>query len=343
MRLLKKLTDAHGVSSCEEEVADIMEEEFRKRRLIVERDRSGNVYGYRKITRKPVMVAAHMDEIGLMVKYINKEGYIYFIKIGGIDDRVLMNQRMLIKTRKGYVSGVIGIRAPHEPEDMDERKRAIEYGSLFIDVGAKSANDARRLGISIGDTISFYPSFTDLGDVCTSKALDDRAACYVLLKLAEKLPENVVLVGTTQEEVSPRGKGARAAAFLKEPGVFIAIDTSVAGDHPRIKEQVSPIFLGRGPAIVLNEWNVVGNVSDSRLVDIAKMVCKKKKIGYQVDLFEGGATDAASVHNLKGGTATLVIDLPVRYLHSAVEMINKKDIEDTTVLLKGILGEINGL
>jgi putative aminopeptidase FrvX len=342
MQLLCKLTESFGVPGNEQEIAKIMSAEFRKAGYRAEIDRFGNVIarapGCRK---KPVMLGAHMDEIGMLVKFVNEKGFIRFVKVGGIDNRVLVNQRVVIQTEKGPIYGVIGNKPPHmqKAEDM---KSAIDNKSLFIDIGAKNRKDAEKMGVRIGDAVAFDISTKLLnGKLVTGKALDNRVGCYVLLEIARRVKgRNVVLVGTAQEEVSTFGKGAMVAAYNLEPSVFIAVDTSIAGDHPEMSEDEALIQLNKGPAICLVEAGGRGNVADAQLKNISVSVAKKAKVPYQLEVIEGGATDAASVYGERGGIPSIAICVPTRYIHSNVAVCALDDIEKTANYLVKLVEEL---
>ncbi len=334
--LMKELSEADGVSSQETGVAIIMEKEFKKRGLKTKIDEFGNVIAYKKITKNPLILGAHMDEIGLMVKHIDEKGFLRFMKIGGIDDRALMNQQITIRTRKGILPGVIGGKPPHimKPE---ERKNTVDYKSLFIDIGATSAKEAARMGIEIGDTATFSTKFYKLGKkMMTGKALDNRVGCYVLIQLAKGLKDNVVLLGSSQEEVSTFGKGAKTASYTLDPRAFIAVDTTIAGDHPELRPHDAPVYLSKGPCLVLVEAGARGNVAEKNLTKKIIDIAKKEKIKVQMEVFDGGATDAASVHNLKSGIPSIGVCVPARYIHSTVGVVHEGDIENDIKLLKKV-------
>jgi endoglucanase len=338
--LMKRLSEADGVSSQEAEVAKIMEGEFKKRGLKAEVDNFGNVLAYKSVGKNPLILGAHMDEIGLMVKHIDEKGFLRFIKIGGIDDRTLVNQQVLVRTKKGLVPGVIGNKPPHIMRD-EERKSVIDYRSMFIDIGATSGDEAKKMGLEIGDTVTFPTTYKKLGPkMISGKALDNRIGCYVLLQLAEGLRENVILMGTSQEEVSTFGKGAATASYKLEPRAFIAVDTAVAGDHPELKPDDAPVHLGKGPSVLLVEAGARGNVAEKKLAQKVLDVAKKAKIGVQLEVIDGGATDAASVHNIKGGIPSIGICVPTRYIHSTVAVAHEEDIEQDIKLLKKLTEEI---
>ena len=331
MQLLAKLTESFGVPGHEGEIAKIMADEFKKAGYRVDIDRFGNVLARSPSARKkPLMLGAHMDEIGMLVKFINDKGFIRFVKMGGIDNRVLVNQRVVIQAESGPIYGVIGNKPPHmqKAEDM---KMAIDNKSLFVDIGAKNRKEAEKMGVRIGDPVAFDLPMKVLNKkLVTGKALDNRVGCYVLLEIARRLKgRNVVLVGTAQEEVSTFGKGAMIAAYNLEPSAFIAVDTSIAGDHPEMTEDEALIQLYKGPAICLVEAGGRGNVADTKLKDDCVSVAKKAKIPYQLEVIEGGATDAASVYGERGGIPSIAICVPTRYIHSNVAVCAIDDIEKT--------------
>ena len=218
--LLKKIMEAAGIPGYEGEIAKIMQSELKKSCDEVEIDNFGNVIARKGKGKKKIMIAAHMDEVGFMVKHITKEGYINFIKIGGIDDRVLPAQRVIIKARKGDCFGVIGTKPPHLQKD-EERKHPLKYEDMFIDIGCKNKEEAEKK-IEIGDVIIFEPNSGVLnGKLCYGKAVDDRIGCFALIKIMEKLKNaagaEVYAVATGQEEVGL--KGARTSAFKIDPGL----------------------------------------------------------------------------------------------------------------------------
>ncbi len=333
---MKALSEADGISSQEDEVAGLLSEVFRSNGLTVERDSFGNVLAYKSIKNTPVVYAAHMDEIGFMVKHIDKKGFIKFIKIGGIDDRLLLDQPVRLLTPKGKVDGVIGFKPPHitKPE---ERKSVVDYRQLFIDVGATSDKEVREMGISVGTGAVFASQFKRLGNNrIMGKALDDRIGCYILTELAKDLPENVVLMGTTQEEVSTFGKGAMVGSYKLNPKFFIAVDTTTAGDHPGVSESDAPVSLDKGPVVVLAEAGGRGNIADKTLLSKVLEVSDRENIDVQVEVMEGGATDAASVHNIKEGVPSISISVPTRYIHSSAAVASVKDIDSSIQLFKAL-------
>ena len=342
MEMICKLTESFGLPGHEDEIARLMVAEFRKIGYKTEIDRFGNVVARSPAAKKaPLMLGAHMDEIGLLVKFINDKGFLRFVKMGGIDNRILVNQRVVISTGKGKIYGVIGNKPPHmqKSEDM---KVAIDNKSMFIDIGAKNKKDAEKMGVKIGDPV-FFDIATKLlnNKLVTGKAIDNRIGCYVLLEVAKKVKgKNVVLVGTTQEEVSTFGKGAMIAAYNLQPASFIAVDTSIAGDHPEMSEDEALIQIGKGPAICIVEAGGRGNVADSQLTKACLSVAKKAKVPYQLEVIEGGATDAASVYGERGGIPSIAICVPTRYIHSNVAVCSLDDVDRTTGYIVKLVEEL---
>jgi len=338
--LMRRLSEADGISSQESEIALIMETEFKRQGLKTEIDGFGNVIAYKSLGKNPLIVAAHTDEIGLMVKFIDQKGFLRFIKMGGIDDRTLLNQQVTVIGSKGPLPGVIGSKPPHIMKE-EERKTTIEHQSMFIDIGASDAEEAKKMGVEIGDVVGFPARFRRMGKkMMCGKAMDNRLGCYVLLQLAKGLKDNIVLIGTSQEEVSTFGKGAMTASYRMEPRAFIAVDTTVAGDHPELKPEDAPIFIGKGPAIALIEASGRGNVAEKHIVEKTLEIARKAKVEYQLEVVDGGATDAASVHNVRGGIPSIAICIPTRYIHSTVGVASEDDVESELKLVSKMMEEL---
>jgi endoglucanase len=333
MELLERLCRAGGISGFEDEVMGIMTGEFKKAGCEVIQDNFGNVIAKKGRGKTSIMLAAHMDEVGLMVKYINKEGYINFVKVGGIDDRVLLSQVVRIKTKRGIVTGVIGMKPPHLQKEK-EGKEVIKHEDMFIDIGAKDKKEAQKL-VDIGDPVTFSPVFEKLNKKTTcGKALDNRLGCYSLIRVMQNLPKvnaEIYAVGTAQEEVGL--KGARVAAFKINPDYCIAVDITLAGDTPQIKESESSLKLGKGPAITIMEASGRGVVTHPIVKEALIKAASKNKIPYQIDVLEGGMTDAAIVHMTREGIPSGVVSIPIRYTHGPVGIFNEDDLENTIKLV----------
>lgn len=331
--LLKKILEAAGVSGYEKEIAKIMHDELKKSCDDVQIDNFGNVLAKKGLSagvkgkgKKKIMIAAHMDEIGLMVKHITKEGYINFIKVGGIDDRILPAQRVVIKSKKGDCPGVIGTKPPHLQKEED-KKHPLKYEDMFIDIGCSSREEAAKRA-EVGDIVIFEPNAGVLnGKLYYGKAVDDRIGCYALIKIMEKVKADaeVYAAATGQEEVGL--KGARTAAFNISPDYAIAIDTTIAGDTPQITERESSLKLGNGVAITIIEASGRGVIVNEKIKDLLIDTAKKNKIKYQIDVLEGGMTDGAIIYMNKEGVPTGVLSIPTRYIHSPTGVFSMDDLD----------------
>ena len=329
--LLKRIIEAAGISGYEKEIAHIMCNELKKSCDEVKVDSFGNVIARKGRGKKKIMLAAHMDEIGFMVKHITKEGYIHFIKVGGIDDRVLPAQRVVIKAKKGDCVGVIGTKPPYLQKDED-KKQPLKYEDMFIDIGCSSIEEAKKR-VEVGDVAIFEPNSGVLnGKLYYGKAVDDRIGCYALIKIMEKLKVDaeIYAVATGQEEVGL--KGARTAAFNVSPDYAIVIDTTIAGDTPLITERESSLKLGEGVAITIIEASGRGVIVNEKIKDLLMDTARKNKIKYQVDVIDGGVTDGAMIYMNKEGVPTGVLSIPTRYIHSPTGVFHIDDLDSAAKL-----------
>ncbi len=336
VELLKKFSEAPGVTGFEYGMPELIKSELKGSVDRIWEDKFGNLYAEKGRGEKTLMVTAHSDEIGLIVKHIDDKGFIRFAKLGGIADHVLLAQRVLIHGMRRRLPGVIGYKAFHVMKE-EERRQLVTYDKMFIDTGA-TKEQLESYGIRIGTPITFDRKLTELENgLIVGKAIDDRAGCYVLVEaLKQTNPINrVVGVFTVQEEIGLRGATMSANAI--KPDVGIAIDTTIAGDHPDISEQDATIKIGRGPAIVVADGrrdSLGGGLIANPLVRGWMMeIAEKSGIAFQLEVFEGGTTDAAATQLAQAGIPSAVISIPSRYAHSSSEIISKKDLEDGIKLL----------
>jgi endoglucanase len=341
---LKELSTAEGISGREDRIRTIMERELKKYCDEVYTDKFGNLIAKKGNKGPKIMLAAHMDEIGLMVKYIDDKGFLKFTKIGGINDQMLLNQKVIVHTDKGDIVGVLGSKPPHKMKES-ERNKLIKYEDMFIDIGAKDREDAQNMGVEIGSWISFKSDFDELGNNRIScKAFDDRAGCAVLLEVAKELSEmelncQIYFVGTVQEEVGL--KGARTSAFGINPDVALALDVTICGDHPGIKMEDAPVELGKGPVVGIVDASGRGLITHPKVLDMIKEVSKKYNISVQYEVGEGGTTDATAIHLTREGIPTGVISVPSRYIHTPVEVIDISDLDETVKLVSSCIKELD--
>lgn len=340
--LLVQLTAIPGVSGFEAPVARFLAETLRGCADELSVDTMGNLYAVRHGGRggPKVMVAAHSDEIGLIVKSIEKSGFIRFDKIGGMVDPLLVGRMVTIR---GHL-GIIGVKAGHL-QSAKERTEVRPHTDLYIDVGEESAEGVARLGIRIGDPIeqrSDLTFFAD-GDRFAGKAVDDRLGCAVLVALFESLAGvefSGTLVGavTVQEEVGLRG--ATVAAYRVNPCLAIALDTMPCGDTPDVSfARELPVAIGGGPAFQVMSGGTGGkgilvNPGVRRLLE---ETAQAAGVRYQVTTFTGGNTDATAMHLVREGIPCGVIALPRRYSHSPVEMGDIKDAMGAWRVLRGLV------
>jgi len=329
---LEKLSNACGVTGREEQVRNLLIKMLKPYTDQVIVDKLENVTALKKGKKNApkVMLAAHMDEIGLMIKTISKEGFLQFTKMGGIDDRILNAQKVLVYTKNGPLDGIIGSKPPHIQKE-EERKKIITYDELFIDIGAESKEDVAKMGVKVGDPVGFDSKYAKIGkDTVIGKAFDDRVGCAVMveiMKLLEKTDCTVYAVGTVQEEIGLRG--AATAAFGIEPDIGIALDVTVAGDVPGVREFDTTVKMGKGPAITVTDS---GLITHPKVLRLLLDTAEENKIPYQLETGLMGSTDAARIAMTRQGVPSGTISIATRYIHSPVGMLSLKDAEHSAKL-----------
>lgn len=331
--LLKKLSDAHGLSGFEGNIKTIIRKELDGYVDEITEDRLGNLIAIKKGSDFSVMIASHMDEIGLMVQYIDDKGFIKFVGIGGWFNPTLHTQRVVLHGTKGPVPGVIGSKPPHvmTPED---RKKEIKMEDLFIDIGASSAEEAAGLGIEIGTPVTIEQELIKLANNrVTGKALDNRVGVLVLIETLRRMKTSMTIyaVFTVQEEIGL--KGAKVSAFALNPDVAIATDVTIPGDHPGVSKKEASPEMGKGPVLVIASASGRGLLADNRLITWLRSAGDKMKIPYQLEVGDGGNTDASIINLVRNGIPSIPLSVPSRYIHSPVEVVDLKDVESTIDLL----------
>jgi putative aminopeptidase FrvX len=340
VEVLEQLSNANGVTGKEDDVRNLMKEYLKSYVDQVREDKLGNLIAFKegKKDAPTVMIAAHMDEVGLMVKNIKKKGFLQFTKVGGIDDRVLLGQKVLVHTDRGPLAGVVGSKPVHIQNEA-EKKKVIEADKLFIDIGAKDKESANKMGAQVGDVISFDTKFVQLSkNVVLGKAFDDRVGCTVIVETMKRLQNvdcNIYAVGTIQEEVGLRG--ATIAAFQVEPDLAIALDVTISGDTPGVGEGEAPAKIGAGPVLTVADAGLITHPKVLRLlIDSAK----ENKIPYQLETGIKGATDAARIALSREGVPSGVVSTPARYIHSPAAILNLDDAEKVLQLLVSTLNRV---
>lgn len=339
MKYLKQLSETPGIPGQESKIRDIIREELGPYVEEIETDVLGNLICIRKGTGEGprVLVAAHMDEIGFMVRAIEEEsGFLRIEPVGGFDPRLLLAQRVFVHGQEGTYPGVIGTKPIHLLEKEDTKK-VPEIKDLFVDVGM--AKDRVKDSISIGDPITLQQNFTELGDLVTGKALDDRVGIYTAIeaikKVNSKYPQHradIVFVGTTQEEIGL--KGATVSGYTVEPDIAVAVDVTVALDIPDVEERDTVTTLGDGVGIKIKDSS---SISNPKLVRKLKEIGDNNSIPYQMEILPRGGTDAGAIQLSKSGVAAITLSVPTRYVHSVVESAAKSDIQAGIDLLAEFL------
>jgi len=334
-QLLKTLTEAHGVPGYEAPIRGIIKE-YLEPLGVISQDKIGSVICKKsgENNNPKVMLAGHMDEIGFMVKHITKEGFLYFIPLGGWFDQVLLGQRVIIKTRNKDIVGIIGAKPPHLLLE-EERGKVIKKTEMYIDIGAGSRDEVVKAGVRLGDPIIPKADFQILDNNKTymSKAFDDRLGTAIIIKGLEELqnrvhPNTVFGVATVQEEVGLRG--AVTSVHAVDPDLAIILESDIAGDVPGIKDSESSIKLGAGPTILLYDARMIPNLL---LRDFVLDIADELDIPIQLSTITRGATDGGAIHLHKTGVPTLVLGVPARHIHSDSSIIHRDDFDRAVSLL----------
>lgn len=329
MDLLEDLLNVFGVSGSEGSVRNIIIKNMKKYVDDIHIDKSGNVIAHKKGKQPKVMLAAHMDEVGIIVKNIDPQGRIYFSVIGDIDPLALICQRVIIETRKGLVYGVVTMDDMSNAFDIDNKPKLED---LFVDIGL-TQKELAKMRIETGDYIYFKRKKISLGskNILSGKALDDRIGCYILLELAKKLRKiknEVYLTFTVQEEVGLYG--AKTSAYTIDPDWAIAVDATNSDDFA----QDATIKIGRGPCITIKDAEMIG---DHAINSHIMKLCKKNNIPLQLDVSDVGTTDALSIAISRKGVPATALTVPVRNLHTTIGIVDRRDINHAIKLLELLL------
>ena len=322
MELLKKLTLSASPSGRENAVREIISEQLNGFCDESYTDALGNLICHKKGEGKKLMICAHMDEIGFMITYIDDAGFLRFAPIGGIAKHNTIN------TPVEFINGVKGKISYQNKENPS----SINFDKMYIDIGASEKSEAESK-VQIGDMAVYSGCFEIMGDKVMSKSLDDRSGCWAVIRALQNLKESnndIYAVFTAQEEVGLRG--AKTAANLINPDIAIAVDVSNVGDTPESNEL--NLKLGYGPGIKLKDASfIIHETVKALLLECAK----KGDVPYQLEAANTGGTDVGAIHLSGGGIASGTISIPTRYIHSASEVIDRRDLENTVLLLQKVL------
>ncbi len=327
---LRTLCALPGVSSFEDEVRDYIRNRVAPYADSLRVDAMGNLIVFKKgakSTGNKLMLCAHMDEVGLIVRDITDEGYLKFSCVGGIDRRVLLGKQVMVGTNK--VPGIIGLKAIHMTTP-EERKKVPPLTDYYIDIGAADQEQAQKL-VELGDCCVFAGDVVEFGGgMLKAKAIDDRVGCAVLVKLLEEeLPMDCTFVFTVQEEVGTRG--AFGAAFSVTPEIAVVFEGTTAADNPALEEHTQVCWPGRGPVL---SWMDGSAVYDRELFELLRGLAEANRVPWQMKHYLSGGTDAGAIQRTKAGVRVTGISAAVRYLHAPSSVASISDMEHMLTLAR---------
>ena len=341
---LKRYSEACGVSGFEGPIKKVLLERL-SGMAEVSYDKLGSLVFTKEAAKAKapkVMLASHMDEVGFMVKYITKEGYLKFVCLGGWWEQVMLSQRVIVHGRKGDLVGVIGSTPPHVLS-AEERTKVAQKKNMYIDIGAYSEEEVREMGVYEGCPVTPDVKMAQMGDGKTlvGKAWDNRIGCAVMADVMENVhnnptPNTVYGVATVQEEVGLRG--AQTSAAMLQPDVAFIIDTCVAGGTPGVSDEVAPAKIGEGIAISIFDATMIPCTA---LRDFAFETAKELGLKTQISISEGGGTDGGRIHLVGPGVLTLGFSIPTRYIHSHQSVIHMDDYLDCVKLITAMLEKLD--
>ncbi|MFX0184035.1 MAG: M42 family metallopeptidase [Candidatus Hodarchaeota archaeon] len=357
---LEKMSNAFGPSGHEIEVAKIVKEYVNKFADEVSQDRTGSLIFKIGNSGPKIMLAGHIDEIGMIITGINKEGYLSFHQIGRWWDQSLLTQRVLVRTKKGDIHRGIISAPPPLVLDPEARKKVVTKDKMFIDVGCKSKKEVENLGIQIGDPVVPDSKFellertqiekNDKGEekkkdviLAVGKAFDDRIGAFIAAEVMKRLkeeniphPNQLYGVATVQEEIGLRG--ARTSAQMIQPDVGFALEVDISGDVPGVSKLKAPSEMSKGVSIVAGDASMIPN---PRLRHFVIDIAKELKIDYQNSIVMGGGTDAGVIHITGSGCPSLVLSVPTRHIHSHNGILDLGDVEKAINLLIEVIKKLD--
>lgn len=333
--LLKELCLADGISGDEKAVRELITDKI-KDFCEYHTDNLGNLICFRKGRKTParkLMICAHMDEVGMIVTGIQPDGTLLFGAVGGIDPSVIIGRQVRVGANK--IHGVAGSAAVHNLS-KEQREKAPEISSMYIDIGAADKEDAEKY-VSPGDCIYFSSEFTELGgDRLKSKAIDDRAGCAMMIEMIRSEPEyDTYFVFNVQEEIGLRG--SRVSAYSVNPDFAVVLEATTAADIDGVSGAKRVCSLGNGPVVSFMDRSTV---YDKELYALAFDIAAEEKIPCQTKTMIAGGNDAGAIHLSRGGVRTIAVSVPCRYLHSPSCVIQWSDLENSLELVKKLTKRI---
>tara|TARA_B100001750_G_C15494826_1_gene593490 strand:- start:285 stop:1325 length:1041 start_codon:yes stop_codon:yes gene_type:complete len=337
LKLLSKICETPGVPGYEKKIRNEILKEIKDHVDDFYIDNIGNLVTKIKGKKnKKVMVAAHMDEIGFITTHIEKNGFIRFHTLGGFDPKTLTAQRVIVHGKKNIL-GVMGTKPIHVMS-LEEKKTPPKISDFFIDTGMSKKEVDKN--ISIGDTITRKCNLIEMGDCVSCKSLDNRISVFILIEVLKKIknpPYDFYGVFTVQEEVGLRG--AMTSTLDISPDFGFGLDTTIAFDVPGAQDYQKITELGKGVAVKVMDSSTI---CDYRMIKYMKKTAQKFKIKFQKEILTAGGTDTAGLQRMTpGGSIAGALSIPTRHIHSHVEMVNKKDVQETIKLLEYCIKEID--
>jgi len=339
--LLKRLCETPGISSREERLRKVVIEELKPLTDTLEADVMGNLIGFKKgaLDGPRVMIAAHLDEIGFLVKHIDDRGFIRLQPVGGWDARVMVAQRVMVHGFAGQsLRGTLMPAAkPIHLLTPEEANKPPKIEEFYVDLGLPG--EKVKALVEPGDMVTMDRTTERVGDTVISKSLDNRLSVFVMIEALRRIQStpvraNLLAVATTQEEVGLRG--AQTAAYTLQPDIGIALDVTLANDFPGPSDHEQVTRLGNGAAIKISDSSLLCH---PKLVRHFRDVAEKKGIKYQLEILPRGGTDAGGIQRSRGGVPSFTLSVPTRYVHTVNEMAHVEDIEAAIALLAAYLEE----
>ncbi len=336
LTLLERLCTARGISGSEDSVRNIILEEIKPYATSAEVSPLGNLIVFKKGEKRPktkLMLNAHMDEVGMMVTYITKDGLLKFDTVGGIDRRVLCGKAVTVG---GGISGVIGAKPIHLLEE-EEKGKSVPLKDLYIDIGAKDKDEAEQYAAP-GDAVTFDSIFNTEHGMIKSRALDDRAGCAILIDMIQHdLEYDMTFVFAVQEEIGLRG--SKTAAYAVNPQAAIVVESTTAADVAGVEKDRQVCRVGEGAVISFMDRHTI---YDKEYYRMAFSAAETAGVKCQAKQAVAGGNDAGAIHVSRGGVRTIAVSLPCRYLHSAVGMISQEDLIAAQKLISTLAVKIAG-
>jgi len=327
------------VSGFEDDIREFIKEKIEAMSLETSEDNLGDLLVTVGDKGPHVVLIAHMDELGLIVSNVDADGSLRIRKVGGIDDRTLVGRVVEIKTQRGIITGVLGLKPPHLMTDQDDRKKVVAWQDVRVDVGTRSKKETEKLGVRVLDPMVFKKDISYItSDIICARAVDNRAGCAVLLDMLEKLKDRklslkLTFVWSVQEETGL--KGAKVVGFQLRPDYVFAVDTMTTTDAPLMGDVFERVMIGSGPALRMFDNAAVAS---PKLRKVIEEVAKAAKIPLQYGT-GGGSTDGAAMQDF--GSLMMPLGIPMRYTHSPTECASLKDMENSSKLLIKVLERIS--